>query len=154
MDRGTLEGFLSPLCCCCSTAAVHARQFWGISVAPLLLVHQPRRFWFQAPRLSIFALFAQSSPVRAKIPLLSEKPTKTSKETIKPRFYPINFLKRIRKGGYTKCRNRAIKHPQTYLLVVLEQNQNKQTKRNTMESKSKKKIRKAHDKSFKPLGDP
>ena len=110
MDRGNPEGFLSPLCRCCTTAALHARQLWRISVASLPLVHQPRRFnrgaLIQAPRLSIFALFAQSSPVRAKIPLLSEKPTKTSKETLKPRFYPRNIHKRIRKGGYT---NRAIR---------------------------------------------
>ena len=86
--------------------------------------------------------------------MLSEKPTKTSNETLKTRFYPRNLLKRIRKRGYTLCRNEAIKHPQTYLLVVLEQNHIKQTKRKTMENKNIKKTRKTHDKSFKPLGDP
>ena len=85
--RGSFGGSLSRLCCLCTNRGASGSK---------------------PPRLSIFALFAQSSPVRAKIPLLSEKPTKTSKETLKPRFYPRNLLKRIRKGGYTKCRNRAI----------------------------------------------
>ena len=34
LDRGTLEGFLSLLCRCCSAAALHARQL-GRSLSPL-----------------------------------------------------------------------------------------------------------------------
>ena len=121
INRGRLLVFLSPRCRGWQTAADAPRHPWGVSVAtlPLLLdrgtscaaawkisvatpplVHQPRHFWFQASRLSIFAHLAPNSPDRAKIPLPSEKPTKTSKETLNPRFYPRNIHKRIRKGGY------------------------------------------------------